>query len=99
MRKSLLESVLRKHLGWHDVRENGSGVIGNMLNHEVNSLSAVVIEVAAAYMEGMFAILVGLVLACVYSWPIVVALICVSPIMMVGNKVGHRVKMKQWGML
>ena len=63
-----------------------------MLNAEVSSLSAVAIEVAAANIEGFGGILCGLIFACIYSWPMVVAIFCVAPLMMIGSKVGSRVK-------
>lgn len=32
IRDELYDKVLRKDIGWFDMRENNSGVIGNMLN-------------------------------------------------------------------
>jgi hypothetical protein len=83
---------MRKDLSWHDNRNNSQGVVGNMLNAEVGSLSAVAIEVTAANIEGFSGILCGLIFAFIYSWPIVVAICCVAPLMLLGNKVGTRVK-------
>lgn len=70
-----------------------------MLNAEVGSLSAVAIEVAAANIEGLSGVLCGLIFACIYSWPMVVAIACVAPLMILGNKVGTRVKQKMWGLI
>jgi len=92
MRKSLYESILRKDITWHDNRENSQGVIGNMLNAEVGSLSSIAIEVAAANIEGLSGVFCGLVFAFIFSWPMVVAIFCVAPFMILGNKVGTKVK-------
>ena len=83
---------MRKDLAWHDDRMHSQGVIGNMLNAEVGSLSAVAIEVTAANIEGFSGILCGLVFALYYSWPIVCAICAVAPLMLLGNRVGTRVK-------
>jgi len=87
MRTKLYERVLHKEIGWHDDRDNSSGVIGTMLNSEVNSLSAVTIEVAAAYIEGGAGISIGFMIGFIYSWPIVLCVMGIAPIMMLGNKV------------
>ena len=97
MRDSLYTSVLRKDLGWHDQKENSSGVISTMLNAQINQMSTVVIETSASNLEGFAALLVGLVFAFIFSWPIVVAIFLVAPLMLISSKVGHTVKQKQWG--
>lgn len=38
VRKDVYKSVLRKHIGWHDVRANNSGVITSVLAGECSSL-------------------------------------------------------------
>ena len=90
---------MRKDISWHDNKLNSQGVIGNMLNAEVGSLSSVAIEVNAASIEGFSGILCGLIFSLIYSWPIVCAIFCVAPFMVVGNKVGTRVKQKMWGLI
>lgn len=92
VRKSLYSSVLRKSIAWHDDRENAAGVIGNMLNAQVNTLVNVAITVAASYCEGLSGIFLGLVLALVFSWPIALAIICIAPLMLCSSKMASRVK-------
>jgi len=99
MRTVLYEKVLRKEIGWHDKRDNSSGVIGTMLNSEVNSLSAVTIDVAAAYLEGGAGIFIGFAIGFFFSWPIVLCVMGIAPIMMMGSKVGNKVKLKQYNMI
>ena len=94
MRREVYEKVLRKDIGWHDLRENNAGVVGNILNHHVNSLSTVAIEAAALSFEAFSALLIGIVFCLIYSWPIMLALLIVGPLMALGSKVGQRVKMK-----
>ncbi len=94
MRESLYTSVLRKHMGWHDVKENSSGVISAMLNAQINQMSTVVIETSASNMEGLAALLVGLGFAFGFSWPITLAIFLVAPLLLISSKVGHRVKQK-----
>ena len=92
-------NAIAKSINWHDDRANSAGVIGNMLNAEVNSLANVAITVAAAYMEGIGGILVGLILALIFSWPIALAILCIAPLMLASSKIASRVKAKQYSLL
>jgi len=94
MRMNIYEAVLRKSMSWHDEKANSSGVIGNMLNAEVNSLTTVAIDTMAAQIEGFGGILVGLAFSLAFSWPISLAILCIIPLMMISSKVGNRVKHK-----
>ena len=89
IRQKIYGSVLRKEIGWHDDRDNGPGVIGKMLNADVGTLSAITIEVTAAYMEGFFGLAIGLGLGFYFSWPITLCVMGIGPIMMISGKVGH----------
>ena len=99
IRRQLYTSIMEKHIGWHDDRNNASAVIQAKLNHEVNSLSALTCEALAAQIEGYGGILLGLVIAFIYSWPIACAILCVMPLMACGSKVGTSVKMKMHGLV
>mmetsp|Transcript_14405 Transcript_14405/g.18213 ORF Transcript_14405/g.18213 Transcript_14405/m.18213 type:complete len:137 (+) Transcript_14405:2656-3066(+) len=99
MRRSLYERILRKQMSWQDEKTNAPAVIGNMLNAEVSSLQTIAIDIAAASLEGLGGILIGLVIAFIYSWPIALCILGIAPLMMLSNKVATRVKFKQWGMM
>lgn len=86
-------------MAWHDDRQNAPGVVGNILNAEVGKLSTIVVEADSALIEGIGGILVGLGFALVLSWPIVICILGVAPVLMISNKVGGAVKAKQWGIL
>jgi len=59
----------------------------------------VAIDITAMTLEGVGGILIGLAIALVLSWPIALIIVGMAPIMMIGSKVGTRVKMKQWNMV
>lgn len=99
MRKIFYESVLRKSMAWHDDRANSAGVIGNILNAQVNSLSNVAITVTAARLEGFGGVLVGVIAALVFSWPIALVLVAIAPLMLISSKIANKVKHKQYGLL
>ena len=94
VRFKLYDSVLRKSASWHDDKDNAPAIIGNLLNTEVSSLTTTAIDVTTYKLEGFGGLLIGLGLALYYSWPIVVCCMVIAPLMYLGNKVGHRVKMK-----
>lgn len=69
------------------------------MNAEVGKLNTVCVEADSAFIEGFGSILVGLGFALVLSWPIVICIFLVAPLMLLSSKVGTAVKRKQWGIL
>ena len=85
VRKELYEAVLRKHMGWHDDRQNASGVISATLASDVQTLNGASSEGAAAILEAMASLLFGLLLGFIYSWPMALVGLCLAPFLVIGS--------------
>ena len=68
MRQNLYNSILTKHIGWHDKRENGSGILSVILSKETDKLDAVATESTAITIESIFAVFTGLLFGFIYCW-------------------------------
>ena len=83
VRKKAYESVLRKEIGWHDI--NGVGMITATLTEDVQLLKGAGYEGIAAILEACLALLWGIILAFIHSWPMALIGLVVAPFMAIGT--------------
>lgn len=83
VRQDLYESILRKDIGWHDHRENGSGIMTGTLSSDVQLLNGVSSEGFGAQIEGTVAVLTGMIAAFVISWPLALVTIGLLPVFLI----------------
>ena len=84
VRKQLYESILLKHMGWFDDKENSPGVLSATMASDAQTLNGVSAEGLAASMEAMCATLVGIVIGFSYNWQISSVCLGCVPFMMLG---------------
>lgn len=85
LRKDVYKSVLRKHIGWHDIRTNGAGVITAILAGECTCLQGLTGEAIGVILETIFALAFGLGIGFYFSWPMALTALILSPLMMIGT--------------
>ena len=83
VRQDLYESILRKDIGWHDHRENGSGIMTGTLSSDVQLLNGVSSEGFGAQIEGTVAVLTGMIAAFILSWPLALVTIGLLPVFLI----------------
>jgi len=82
VRKDLYKAILRKNIGWHDNRENSSGVMTATLSSDVQLLNGVSSDGIAVMLESAVALLFGVAFALYWSWPMALCCIGIIPIIM-----------------
>lgn len=82
-RKELYMSILRKDVGWHDHRENASGIMTATLSSDVQLLNGVSSDGLGVTVESLVAIIFATVFAFVVSWPMALCSILVTPFIIV----------------
>jgi len=90
IRKELYLSFLRKHIGWHDDKDNSSGVLSSMLAGDVQTLNGASSEAFATTLEAAFALLWAVAIGFYYSWPLATVFMILLPLMMLGAALGAR---------
>jgi ATP-binding cassette subfamily B (MDR/TAP) protein 1 len=91
IRFSLYASLLKKNIGWFDLRENSAGVLTSVLASEAQVLNGASTEGLAVICETSFALLSGIIMGFVFSWKIsLVALACV-PFMVIGGAINAKI--------
>lgn len=85
VRKVLYKSILRKHIGFHDFRENGTSVLTSAMAEDSSIINGVSTESIGPLVDGNCALLIGIAIGFAFCWK--EALICLglAPIMVVGS--------------
>lgn len=88
IRQSLYTSILRKHIGWFDDRDNATSVLTSAMAQDTSVINGVSTESLAPQLEGMCAILAGVAIGFYACWQEALVCLAVSPIMTIGNAMG-----------
>ena len=92
VRKELYSSILHKEIGWHDDSTNGSGVLTATLASDVSTLNGVSSEGRAAQIEAMAALMWGLILGFIFSWPMALVGLGIAPFLVFGTFISQKVE-------
>lgn len=90
LRKDLYQSILRKHIAWHDTSDNAPGVMSALLQSDAKKINGVTAEPAAAITEAVLAILIGSVLGFVICWPITTCAFILLPVIVISAKIKNK---------
>ena len=85
VRMELYGQIMRKHVGWYDIKDNNPGSLTALLAGEVQILNGVSGEAIGTMIEVMFSILLGIVLAFIFSWRIALISLGLSPFFVLGG--------------
>ena len=90
IRELLYFSILQKHIGWFDRRENGASVLTSAMAMDTSLINGVSCESLGPQVEASGAMLVGIAIALVYCWQEALVCLAVSPAMIIGNAIGMK---------
>lgn len=85
IRQSLYSSILQKHIGFFDDKENAPGVISASMASDAQIINGVSAEGLASSMEAGFATLGGIVIGFIYNWKISLVCLACTPFMILGG--------------
>lgn len=66
VRRDLYQSIIRKHVGWHDDQENAAGILSSTLASDVQQLNGVSTEGLAVAAEAASSLIGGITLAFIF---------------------------------
>lgn len=85
IRKDLYSSILRKHIGFHDFRENGSSVLTSAMAEDSATINGVSTESLGPQVDGFCGLLVAIVIGFIFSWKVALSCIAIAPFMSIGQ--------------
>jgi len=68
MRHTLYNTILSKHIGWFDLRENSVGVLSSSMAQDTSLVNGVSSESLGPVAESSFAMLCGCTIGFIYCW-------------------------------
>ena len=93
IRNLLYESILRKHMGFHDYRENGSAVLTSAMAEDSAIINGVSTESVGPMVDGYCGLLIGLALGLAYSWKLALVCCAIAPLLSLGAIINMRATM------
>ena len=91
VRNNLYESILRKHIGWFDDKENTQGSLINLLSTESKALKGVSLEGLGTMIEALFGLMFGIIASCIYDWRIALISAALAPLEIIGSAISSKV--------
>jgi ATP-binding cassette subfamily B (MDR/TAP) protein 1 len=85
LRKKLFEGIIYKQVSWFDNKERAPGALTNILAEDITEINGLTTETISVYMEALFGLVVGFVIAACYSWKLALVCISASPFIIVGS--------------
>ena len=85
IRKALYSSLLKKNIGWFDLKDNAPGVLTSALASDAQCLTGASTEGFAVMVESLFALTCGLILGFSYSWRLSLVALACTPFMVLGG--------------
>ena len=83
VRTDLYEAIMRKEMGWHDLRENTAGVMTSVLASDVQLLNGVSSDALQAQVESNFALLTAIIGGFIFSWPMALVGLGITPFIVI----------------
>lgn len=84
MRSDVYNSVMRKHMGWHDIRTNNSGVITSIMAGECSQLQGLSTDAIGVILECIASLGFAIAIGFYFSWPMALIALCLTPFMALG---------------
>lgn len=85
VRLKLFESILYKHIGWFDNKSRAPGILGNVVQEDIQQLNGLTSEVYSVAIESILGIIISSALCLYFSWQIGLIAIVMSPLMVFGG--------------
>ena len=91
VRRLLYGSLLRKHIGFFDEKDNAPGALTAVLAGEVSTLNGIGVEAAGIGLQAVFGLLFGISLSMYFSWRLALVALSICPLMVFAG--GQNAKM------
>lgn len=91
VRKLLFKSIIHKHIGWFDHKENSTGTLINVLASDVQALNGASTEGLGTQIETYLGLVLAICLSAYFNWRMALVSLVVSPLLMVSNIVMTKV--------
>lgn len=81
----LYTSIIRKHMGWFDERENATSILTTSMAQDTSIINGVSTESLAPQLEGNLALFSGIAIGFWACWQEALVMLACTPFMMIGG--------------
>jgi ABC-type multidrug transport system fused ATPase/permease subunit len=67
-RLMLFESILYKHIGWFDNKDRAPGVLGSIIQEDIQQLNGLTSETYAVAIEAILGLTISSIICLYFSW-------------------------------
>lgn len=83
-RTNLFTGMIYKQIAWFDSKDKAPGILSNILSEDINSLNGLTTENIALLMEAALSLIVGIIIAMLYTWKMALITLGVVPLVAFG---------------
>jgi ATP-binding cassette subfamily B (MDR/TAP) protein 1 len=94
VRNELFKGILYKSISWFDNKDRAPGILSNVLSEDIGALNGMTTEHFAIVMEAFLALIIGVILAMLYTWRMGLITLAIVPLVVVGGVVNARLSWK-----
>ena len=92
IRKALYSSLLKKNMGWFDLRENAPGVLTSALASDAQAINGASTEGVAVMLESFFALACAIALGFYFSWKLSLIALACTPFNVLGGVITSKMQ-------
>lgn len=90
IREELYENIMRKDIGWHDMRDNSASIMTSTLASDVQLLNGMSAEGKAIGIEAMAAMLTSIIAGAIFSWPMTLVGVGITPLILIFGAIAQK---------
>jgi ATP-binding cassette subfamily B (MDR/TAP) protein 1 len=94
VRNHLYQGIIYKHLAWFDNKNRAPGILSNVLSEDSGYLNGLTTEHIAILLEATLTLIIGVILAMVYTWKMGLVTLGMFPFITLGGVLMSRLAWK-----
>ena len=94
MRCLLFKNIVYKDIQWFDNKDRAPGILSNVLSENIGALNGLTTEHLAVMIEASLCLIIGIVIAMIYSWKLGLITLVMVPFVQLGGVLMSRLQWK-----
>lgn len=94
----MFENIIYKNVSWFDSKERAPGILTGVLSEDVTEINGLSTETIGVYLEGIFGVIIGLIICFRFSWRIALISIATAPLVVLGGFMMSKTQYKGSGL-
>ena len=88
----MYKSILRKNIGWFDLRENGASVLTSAMASDTSLINGVSTESLSPILDASFSVIVAMIIGFIYCWQMSILMLLLIPFLAIAAMLGAKMQ-------